>query len=196
MILSSGRWGAIEISPFWSNLAGHCRIGVLLASSSPAPACDIKGIAPSPSEICRTSIWGTWDRLWPPSARNKKVTPFCTPEREQAAILHGTRAAAPQKQPWITHGRERSPRASPFFISPADRSHFIFRQCPQRNHSYNLKERKLNPDPCTRLGSSYYSSYHWDKGCRSHRTGPRPSLSSVQERGGDVPCKACPCLHG
>lgn len=42
------------------------------------------------------------------------------------------------------------------------------------------KKRKLNPDPCTRLGTSYYSSCHWDKGCRSHRTGPRPSPGSVR----------------
>lgn len=70
-----------------------------LPSCSSAPACEVKGIAPSPSEIYRTSIWGTWDRLWPPSAGNKNVTPFCTPERELAAILRETCGAVPQKQP-------------------------------------------------------------------------------------------------
>lgn len=122
LLLSSGRWGGFDISPEWRNLAANSAAWVCLPATQHQY---VKQRALHPFLLKYVQqAFEVWDSLWPPSAGNRNVTPFCIPDREQTAILRDRRAMrSPQKQPLNYIQKRVATSTQPIL-------HFIVRRVP------------------------------------------------------------------
>lgn len=102
------------------------------------------------------------------------MTPFCTPERESPrnvwcssleTALELQREESGHCYP--TYSSFHQPTGPALFLDNAHREITVT----------TWKKRKPNPDPCTRLGTSYYSSCHWDRAAAVTELGQDPALA-------------------